>query len=33
MPILKRELLRLGAPPDTILEYSRNEQKLEERLR
>ena len=33
MPILKRELLRLGAPPDTILEYSRNERKLEERLR
>jgi hypothetical protein len=33
MPILKRELLRLGAPPGTILEYSRNGQKLEERLR
>lgn len=33
MPILKRELLRLGAPTNTILEYSRNGQKLEERLR
>ena len=32
MPILKRELLRLGAPAGTILEYSRNGQKLEERL-
>ena len=33
MPILKRELLRLGAPAGTILEYSRDGQKLEERLR
>jgi hypothetical protein len=33
MPILKRELLRLGAPPGTILEYSRNGQEMEERLR
>jgi hypothetical protein len=33
MPILKRELLRLGAPAGTILEYSRNGQELEERLR
>ncbi|HXI85652.1 MAG TPA: hypothetical protein VNL17_16350 [Verrucomicrobiae bacterium] len=32
LPILKRELLRLGAPAGTILEYSRNGQKLEERL-
>jgi hypothetical protein len=33
MPILKRELLRLGAPPETILEYKRNGKKLEEPLR
>ena len=33
LPILRRELLRLGAPPGTILKYSRNGQKLEERLR
>jgi hypothetical protein len=33
LPILKRELLRLGAPTNTILEYSRNGQKLEEWLR
>jgi len=33
LSILKRELLRLGAPPDTVLEYSRDGQKLEERLR
>ena len=32
MPILKRELSRLGAPPGTILEYSRNGRKMEERL-
>jgi hypothetical protein len=30
MPILKRELLRLGAPPGTILEYSRDGQELED---
>ena len=33
MPILKRELLRLGAPAGTILEYSRDGQEQEERLR
>jgi len=33
MPILKRELLRLGAPPETILGYTRNGKELEERLR
>jgi len=33
MPILKRELLRLGPPPETILEYTRNGKALEERLR
>jgi len=33
MPILKRELLRLGAPAGTILEYSRNGRKMDERLR
>jgi hypothetical protein len=33
MPILKRELLRLGAPPGTILEYTRDGQEQEERLR
>jgi len=33
MPILNRELLRLGAPPNTILQYSRNGQKMKERLR
>jgi len=32
MPILKRELLRLGAPPETILEYTRDGQKTEEKL-
>src|SRR5258706_13243618 len=33
MPILKRELLRLGAPAGTILEYSRNGQTRVGRLR
>jgi len=33
MPILRRELLRLGAPPDTVLEYTRDGHKTEERLR
>jgi hypothetical protein len=32
MPILKRELLRIGAPSGTILEYSRDGQKHEEPL-
>jgi hypothetical protein len=32
MPILKRELLRLDAPPDTVLEYTRDGRKTEERL-
>src|ERR1039457_6757002 len=33
MPILQRALLRLGAPPGTILEYTRDGQEQEERLR
>ena len=33
LPILKRELLRLGAPPGAVLEYSRDGQEMEERLR
>jgi hypothetical protein len=33
MPILKRELLRLGAPPTTVLEYTRDGKKIEEQLR
>ncbi|MFA7368970.1 MAG: hypothetical protein WC334_04930 [Kiritimatiellales bacterium] len=32
MPILKRELLRLGAPSDTVLEYTRDSKKIEELL-
>ena len=33
MPILKRELLRLGAPSMTVLEYTRGGKKIEEQLR
>ena len=33
MPILKRELLRLSAPPATVLEYTRNGREIEEKLR
>lgn len=33
MPILKRELLRLGAPAATVLEYTRDGKKVEEQLR
>jgi hypothetical protein len=33
LPILKRELLRLGAPPTTILQYSQDGKQVEERLR
>ena len=33
MPILKRELLRLGAPAATVLEYTRDGKKVEEKLR
>ena len=33
MPILKRELLRLGAPPATVLEYTRDGKEMEARLR
>jgi hypothetical protein len=32
LPILKRELLRLGAPHATVLEYTRDGKKTEERL-
>jgi hypothetical protein len=32
MPILKRELLRLGAPRTTVLEYMRDGKKTEEQL-
>jgi hypothetical protein len=32
MPILKRELLRLGAPRTTVLEYTRDGKKTEEQL-
>jgi hypothetical protein len=33
MPILKRELLRLGAPAATVLEYQRDGKEVEEKLR
>lgn len=33
MPILKRELLRLGAPAATVLEYTRDGKEVEEKLR
>lgn len=33
MPILKRELLRLGAPAATVLEYRRDGKEVEEKLR
>ncbi len=33
MPILKRELLRLGAPPTTVLQYTRGGRQIEEPLR
>ena len=32
MPILKRELLHLGASAETILEYTRDGKKVEEKL-
>lgn len=32
MPILKRELLRLGAPAATLLEYKRDDKGVEEKL-
>jgi hypothetical protein len=32
LPILKRELLRLGAPPATVVEYERNGKSVEEKL-
>ena len=32
LPVLKRELLRLGAPRSTVLEYSRDGKKTEETL-
>ena len=32
LPVLRRELLRLGAPGSTVLEYTRNGEKIEETL-
>ncbi len=32
LPILKRELRRLGAPHNTVLEYTRDGKKIEEKL-